>query len=441
MILIYCKQAGARLNYSVYELFTRRLGVRYTLTTDEQVFRSHRGMRINYSTQTELGGMIIQPVSLLFEEHIVKQDLRTFSDAQWIKGIFPTRQSTVPFDVFAATFYLLSRYEEYLPHQSDSHGRFLPEEGFAMREQVLHLPLVDHWALQLKWVIENFKPDTSFQLPNFRFISTVDIDYVFRYKGIGFMASWIKLLASLLRLRIGDLLEQMRVGMTHRNDPYDTFEWIDQLCTDCKTELIYFALMRSGTRYDRNLGIGGSVFKNQLRKLSQNRNLGLHPSYYCFSNAHRMRIEKSKLEHITAKKILSSRQHYLRYKLPDTFQQLADAGITREYSTGFSAANGFRASTAHPFLFFNVATNTTTSLLLYPVTSMDKTFRFDLQLSPEEAYREAEKLMNEVKKVNGIYVHIWHNSNLSEAGGWTPWREFSRKLHTLAASKQQQEFD
>ena len=44
-----------------------------------------------------------------------------------------TENSALPFDVFAAGFYLLSRYEEYLPHIKDRFHRFPAKKVWPIR--------------------------------------------------------------------------------------------------------------------------------------------------------------------------------------------------------------------------------------------------------------------------------------------------------------------
>lgn len=441
MIFIYSKDISPRLKYVTHELFTRRLGVDYQLIAETAIFLECEGAKINYSDNTALPGLHIQPHGLLSETTIHALVPEYFSDQEWITGIFPVDQGNLPFDVLSAAFYLLSRYEEYLPHTADAHGRYRVEESLAFKARFLQLPLVDHWALQLKWQLSNQFPGFEYQPPAFRFYSTIDIDYVFQYHGIGFLWYWLKLAYSLIRLRFQDVIAQLRVGITHQHDPYDTYHWIEQLCQESQVEMHYFVLMRSGTRYDRNAGIQGDIFKKTIHQLSTRCTLGVHPSYHTSDDPNRLRLEIQQLEKITGHTIHTSRQHYLRYTLPETMQNLSDAGITHDYSVGYANHPGFRASTAHPFAFFNLKTNTETSLLLHPVISMDISFKNNPEISPDEAYSTVERLMNEVKRVNGIYMHIWHNSNLSDSGGWRVWRELIRKIHTLAASKQQQEID
>ena len=100
------------------------MGLDYKLTIDSEAFKNHNGAKINYSdckiTNDEF---YIQNHPILFENHIKAQQVICFT-ANGNKAFFKTDDSDFPFDIFAASFYLLSRYEEYLPHEKDMYGRY-----------------------------------------------------------------------------------------------------------------------------------------------------------------------------------------------------------------------------------------------------------------------------------------------------------------------------
>ena len=63
-----------------------------------------------------------------------------------------------PFDIFSAVFYLLSRYEEYLPHKKDMYGRYAHENSLAFKEGFLNLPLINIWLEDFKNVLKKKFP-------------------------------------------------------------------------------------------------------------------------------------------------------------------------------------------------------------------------------------------------------------------------------------------
>jgi hypothetical protein len=169
-----------------------------------------------------------------------------------------------------------------------------------------------------------------------------------------------------------------------------------------------------------------------LSHLVSQYNLGIHFSYETYNSPEMMQAEKKLLEECLLKKVTQNRQHFLRFQLPQTMNQLIANGITEDYSMAYSEVAGFRASTAHPFYFYDLENNTPTSLVLYPVSLMDVTLRFNMNLTITSALNKAEQLIQEVKQVNGTFVSIWHNSNLSNTNEWLTWREVFEKIHSLA---------
>lgn len=101
----------------------------------------------------------------------------------------------------------------------------------------------------------------------------------------------------------------------------------------------------------------------------------------------------------------------------------------------YSDIAGFRASTAHPFQFFDLESNKTTALTIYPTLLMDVTLRYNMNLTTHAAISKAEQLIQEVKQVNGVCISLWHNSNLSETNNWLHWKEVFEKIHTLASNR------
>ena len=89
----------------------------------------------------------------------------------------------------------------------------------------------------------------------------------------------------------------------------------------------------------------------------------------------------------------------------------------------YSNDPGFRASTSFPFNFFDLTTNQTTNLLLYPTAVMDKTLKSNLHLSLKESEEYILKMAQEVKAVNGVFITLFHDQHLTNGLGWEGWKE------------------
>ena len=119
------------------------------------------------------------------------------------------------------------------------------------------------------------------------------------------------------------------------------------------------------------------------------------------------------------KKVNQSRQHYIRFNLPGGYQRLIEAGITDDYSMGYGSINGFRASVASSFYWYDLEKDEQTSLRVHPFCFMDANSYFEQKLSSGEAYEELMHYYIQCKAVNGTLITIFHNNFLGfDFDGW-----------------------
>src|SRR3954471_5348645 len=184
--LIFTNKITPRLQYIVAFASDTFFDKQLQLTNNLSLYQNFEGFKINYAAERISSSELhIQPADLLFEKKITQQPIECF-DWQGLKVFFRTG-GDISFDIFAATFYLISRYEEYLPYAKDEFGRYAHTNSFAFREHFLHLPLVNLWWNQLLLFLSKkyqYLPqgDTS---PTFRFIPTYDVDIAYSYKNKG----------------------------------------------------------------------------------------------------------------------------------------------------------------------------------------------------------------------------------------------------------------
>ncbi len=126
---------------------------------------------------------------------------------------------------------------------------------------------------------------------------------------------------------------------------------------------------------------------------------------------------------ITGKSVEFSRQHYLKISFPETQRTLIKNGILVDYSLGYASQIGFRAGICTPFFFYDLEHESQTRLLLVPFQVMDVTLRQYLEYSPAKATDEIHQLMEEVSKVKGTFVSVWHNESVSDRHEWKGWRK------------------
>jgi hypothetical protein len=145
-----------------------------------------------------------------------------------------------------------------------------------------------------------------------------------------------------------------------------------------------------------------------------------------------LKKEKERLESITNMPMEKSRQHYLRFSLPETYQKLIDLEIKEDHSMGYAGHVGFRASTCTPFYFYDLDFEIQTPLKIVPFALMDTTLNDYMELTPRQSLGKIRELKNEVKAVNGTFVTLFHNESLSNYLRWKGWSKVYESMLKIA---------
>lgn len=428
MILFYTENITSRLEYIVDFVFKAVLQVDFLITTDVRLIAKHNDVVINYSSNNVIKGIQILPSSLLFETNIkeIKEDVFEW---EGVKVFFKTNlDSKIPFDLFSAGFYLLSRYEEYLINSKDKYDRFIAEDSIAFQYGFHSIPIVDIWILKLKQIILDEYPQSDIPIRKFNFIPTIDIDNAWAYKHKGKFRTFGGIVRSILKVEIGDLLKRIGVLVFRKKDPYDNYSYIESLHKKNNLDPVYFFLLRNNGKYDTSHDVNNKNFKKLINDISKKSHVGIHPSFTSNSNASLIKEETAILSNFVHRKIIKSRNHFLRIRFPHTFNALVKIGIEQDYSIGYSSQSGFRSGTCTIHKFYNVKRNKILDLEIIPFQVMDATLKYYLKLKPIEAINHIKSIVKEVVKVDGTFVSIWHNESLSNRGKWKNWRPVYEEL-------------
>ena len=423
MLLVYTHKVTPRLIYTFKHFFTRILQLEVEFTTKVETFIAHKGLKLTYGKQPLSNEVFIRSENLLFEQGINDVEIKI---GQWQNEpcFFLNRQpASIPFDVFAASFYLLSRYEEYLPHVKDDFERFPAKESLAFQNKFLEKPLIDIWAYKFKDILIERYPKIQFKERKFKFISTVDVDATYCYKNKGIVRSIGGYLRDLSSLKFGELWNRTATILRFQEDPFDTFEDYIDLQKKYKIPTIFFFLVSEYTTFDKNTSSRNSAYRSLIKSVADYCKIGLHPSYFTMKNEPKLKKEKKRLEEITNFPAERSRQHYLRVAMPDTYQNLINLEIKEDYSMGYAQHYGFRASTCTPFYFYDLDFEIQTPLKIFPFAVMDVTLKDYLDLSTKKAYESITSLIKKVKEVNGTFILLFHNETLSNRGKWRRWKK------------------
>ena len=416
-VLLYAQNYSPRLQYICAFIFKEVMGVECTVTRDLEEFKSYNSVRINYSNSPICENeFYILPVDLLFQNNIVPQRVECFKINNH-QAFFRIDHADFSFDIFAASFYLLCRYEEYLPHQKDMYGRYAHENSLAFKEGFLHLPLINIWAKSFVAALQNKFPSFTFIQHAFRFIPTYDIDIAFSYKHKGLCRNAGGFLKS-------PSLERIMVVCGWCKDPFDTYDWMDTLHKKFQLNPIYFFLVAAQNRvYDKNILPAKKTMWQLVKKHAEKYTIGIHPSWQSGDNASLLKQEIVQLKTISEQEITRCRQHYIRFNLPEGYRRLLNEGITDDYSMGYGSINGFRASAASAFYWFDLEKNETSSLRIHPFCFMEANAFYEQKFTAARAFEELVQYYTICKKVNGTLITIWHNNFLGTDKLYKGWGE------------------
>jgi len=331
------------------------------------------------------------------------------------------RESILPFDIFAASFYLVSRYEEYLPHIRDNHNRFLASGSDAFQQGFLHKPLVNIWSLMIRDILLTKFPELKCVTPVYSFVSTIDIDAAYAYKNKGITRAIGGIIRAFQSKNYDEVRQRLKVLARIEHDPFDTFELQMRLQKKFSYPAIYFILLADYGPNDKNIPYNNRYFQNLIRYLADYAEIGIHPSYASSSQPALMVMETARLSKILKQEIEHSRQHFLKLTLPETYRNLINNDIIHDYTMGYADYAGFRASICTPFPFYDLDQDLPTNLVIHPFAVMDGTLKDYMKLSPEKATETINELISEVKRVGGTFMPLWHNQSLNNEDEWKGW--------------------
>jgi len=437
VIVIYSNNLSPRLNYTVRYIFNDLIPTTFQLTDDPNLAIRFNGPVINYSDNNEIPGLHILPHGLLFSEKLVDFVPQVNKSGE-IPLLFPMStgdQRELAFDIFSAVFWMISRYEEYFPKgKTDIHGRFRAEASLAFQHDFLQYPVVDLWAKILIDAVASRWPDWEKPTRRFRYISTIDVDnaYAILHKSmLRKVTASFRSVMNPQKNRPISIRKQVLKGK--QPDPYDTYAELEKLHTTFNVETVFFFLLGDYGKFDKNLSFRNVNYRTLIRNTSKKVPVGIHPSYKASGSLKKLQTEISRLGKIIGESPFQSRFHYLRLSFPQSYQWLIESGIKEDYTLTYHSHPGFRAGTCTPFRFYNLNSESETNLKIFPTTVMEVSLQQYQNHTPEQAAKTIDRLLMEVKKVNGTFVSLFHNESLSDSDQWKGWKSVFESMLKKAA--------
>lgn len=426
MLLVYSQKITTRLTYSFKHIFLRILGVDVQFTTLIEEFIAHDGPKMSYGKQPLGNELFIQGHGLLVEQGIESIEIQV-RDWDEIPTFFPASdKSTIPFDIFAASFYLLSRYEEYLPHVKDAKGRYPASESLAFEHDFLELPIVDIWAYKLKEVCKQYFPELSF--PNKKAVihNIVSVQRPFAYSQKGFFRSFLCYFQDFIKGKFKNNFFRTQVLLGIRKDPYDTFTWIINIAKRSTSKMTVFFLLGDNEEYQDSLNTHRKAFQLLVKYVADYKEVGLLYSASSLTKYRTLQEEVKRMENTTNRKVISAKQSDYFVNLPENYRNLIELEIEKDFTMAYYDTPGFRAGTCTPFLFYDLDYEIKTPLILHPIAVTSTAFQ---NVTPPVVEAKIEELLTKVAKVNGTFSVVLRNEDFTSDKENGVWRKlFSETL-------------
>lgn len=420
-LLVYTPKITPRVTYIFKHICTRILGIPVVCVTAVEEFVAFSGPKMAYGPQASGNAFFIKSHGLLFEQGLADVQVKV---KPWDStcGFFPTSESSnLPFDIFAASFYLLSRYEEYLPHVKDAQGRYPVTESLAYTQGFLKQPVVDIWAFKFLKALRTKFPNIGANPGSFNQLNVIDVSEAYRFKNKGFLRTLFGFGKDLAKFRLKAILHRTRVLLTVSKDPDDTFEWIVKAANESQIPYQVFFQIGDYSVGDYNISQHKKGYRSLIKSMADYAPVGLRISHRALDDEKQLKEEKTRLEAILNRPVKASINASGILNMPEILRQLIDLEISENFSMGYATHAGFRAGSCRPFYFYDLDFEVQTPLKFVPYAMQVAT----LKSKPQEELKETMSALREaVVKVQGQLVIIYNNSDFALSLDNRTWRTF-----------------
>lgn len=305
---------------------------------------------------------------------------------------------------------LYTRKEEYSHQQLDEHGRFI--YAHSTHQDILE-PRVSQYLLKKGYEIEY--PDQK----QFAVCLTHDVDEIYPPLNHTLLSSW----TCIKDMNLKGLKDQL-FWKFHgkKRSPYCNFQEIMNLEEkySARSSFYFLATDADIRRFRYNI----EDLEEELGRITDRGwEVGLHGGYYAFNDLDTIVREKKRLEQVLGKVVTGYRNHYLRFRVPDSWEKLVRAGFKYDTTLGYPETVGFRNGMCHPFRPYNLFTDIEVDILEIPLIIMDATLINSVS-SYKDAWQMAKRIIDTVESCHGILTLNWHTNGFN-----CPFRVSGSKLY------------
>ncbi len=411
MVLIYIQKQTPRMTYAFKQMIGRILGLKVNLTSKIEEFIAFKGAKFSYGEKRMGNEVFVKAYGLLQEQGIERKTIEVKYWGEIPVFFYVGQESDVPFDIFSAAFYLLSRYEEYLPYNRDQYGRYPAEESLAYSNKFLRMPVIDLWAYRFQAILKREFPLQEFPERKFQAKNIMTVAEVFKYKEKGLVRNIGGGLRDLLRFRFKTVFNRIKTQLSLNRDPYDVYEEILRFSRQNGFSWEFMFQLSDYSSHCNNIGHNNLKYHSMIKSMGDYGPIGLLLGYDAIYDKGILRKEKKRWEEIVNRDLEVALSPMYGINLPELYNNYDDLEIAHDYSMGYPDKVGFRAGTCTPFLYYDLSLERISPLLIHPIAFNSITFA---RGSFFEIRTVLDRLRKQVKAVNGELLMIYRNSDFKE---------------------------
>jgi hypothetical protein len=412
MILIYCSNITTRKEYIFKHVFKRLMIQEFKFTTDVSEFVSHSGVKFSYGSKPLGEEFFIWSKGLLDENGIDDHEIE-FHKWEELPVFFKApERSDIPFDIFSASFYLITRYEEYLPQVKDDLGRYSAKESIAVQGDFILLPLADLWVRKL---MEFLNRKFNIILKRKQYLRTtvaIEVTSFFKYKGRGIIDNAIMFYVHIGRMKFRNLFRQVFVLLGIKRDPFHNYEQLidfirqrwkhGRKLSNTADNMIFFFHLGNYNLVDNGISYRSRKYREAIKQIADYTEIGLRYSFHCDDKE--VQIQGKRYEQIANRSLQKTMAAYSKIATPGHYKRLVDLERLEDYSMGYETMPGFRASTSHPFYFYDLDYEVQTPLLIHPYALHYKSISGNMLNGQKQI---VQQLKRRVEEVSGHFIVMY----------------------------------
>lgn len=331
-------------------------------------------------------------------------------------------------DLLSSIFYMLSGRQETEKRDRDKFDRFPFYSSIQKELNCASVPLVNYYFEIILRGLEHFGKIHGLHVerrqlfPSFGFVLSHDVDRI-AYHHIREVLHKVKLLFSSKRSiyekkwLIGEVINGVLAQLNPfaKDDPWWNFKWLINLEKQMGIRSSFYFLEKEDSKMDSQYHFKNKKIKRLISDIRENDfEAGLHASFYSYDDPRRLHRQVFRWKRHLGFLPKGIRQHYLRYRLPETSSMQASEGFLYDTTLGFADHDGYRNGYCYPFCPYNHEQDEMIPIWEIPLVLMEMSVLDYRNLSNNQLQILVFKYIEEAKKFGGIFSLLWHNCRLND---------------------------